>query len=88
MRRDPAIQIDGAPGTEDLLFKLKSVLDGHRGDAPVYLVLRNQAGERLVIQVGRENYVSPGLPLLEEMERLLGPDRLLVNRMRSRWETD
>jgi DNA polymerase-3 subunit alpha len=74
------IDIDRAPHVEDLIFRLKSLLDGHRGSIPVYLVLSNQQGERVTIQVGRENFVTPAAPLFDAMDELLGRHALVVNR--------
>jgi DNA polymerase-3 subunit alpha len=69
-------------GTEDLLFRLKGLLQAHRGTCPVYLVFRGQAAERAIVRVGAENYVTPDLPLFEEIQRLCGRGHVLLNRMR------
>ncbi len=66
--------------TEDALFRLKALLQRHRGKCPVYLALEGQAGRAVVIQTGEENSVSPNLELFESVENLCGKGRVLVNR--------
>ncbi len=73
------------PEAEDVIFRLKTILESHRGDTPVFLVMRNERGERVVIQVGRDSYVTPELELFRKIEDLLGRDRFEVNQQRSRW---
>ena len=51
------IELDSGPQIEDLIFKLKTVLENHRGDTPVFLVMRNENDEKVVIQVGRESTI-------------------------------
>ncbi len=78
------IDVDSGPAVEDLIFRLKTLLDGHRGDTPVFLVLRNRDDQFVTIQVGRDSYVEPAAPLFEEMEAILGRNRVLVNRRTTR----
>jgi DNA polymerase III subunit alpha len=76
------IPIDDGPLAEERIFRLKGILQGHRGDCPVYLVLKKSSGERAVVQVGRENYIAPDQGLLSEVEGLCGQDGYFLNRMR------
>ncbi|HZN60285.1 MAG TPA: OB-fold nucleic acid binding domain-containing protein, partial [Planctomycetota bacterium] len=78
------IPVENSAEAEDLIFRLKAILQGHRGQCPVYLVFRNSAGERAVLLVGSENYVSADAQLLATMDDLCGSDRVLVNRMGKR----
>ncbi len=70
---------------EDRMYKLKAILEAHKGATPVFLVLRNDNGERVSIQVGRENYIQPTPELFNEVEELLGKDRFGVNQSKNRW---
>ncbi|MBI4607362.1 MAG: DNA polymerase III subunit alpha [Planctomycetes bacterium] len=78
------IPIDGGPEAEDLIFRLKGLLQKHQGKCPVYLVFKNEAGERAVLLVGTENYITPDTSFLEAADGLCGRDRVFVNRMRGR----
>lgn len=80
------IELDGGQNVEDILFKLKTVLENHRGDTPVFLIMRNENGEKVIIQAGRENQVSADVPLFEEIDALLGRRHYQVNRIRSGWQ--
>jgi DNA polymerase-3 subunit alpha len=80
------IELESGPQVEDLIFKLKSVLESHRGEIPVFLVMRNENGEKVVIQVGRDSHVSADIPLFEEIDSLLGSQHYQVNRMRAGWQ--
>ena len=75
------IDIDTSAVAEDLVFRLKTLLDTHHGDTPVFLVLRNQKDERITIQVGRDSYVKPDGPFLDQMVDIVGKNRVLVNRL-------
>ncbi len=76
------IPIDDGPLAQERIFRLKGILKEHRGDCPVFLVLKRSSGERAVVQVGRENYISPDRGLLAEVEGLCGQDGYFLNRMR------
>lgn len=82
------IQLDDSNGRlkeiEDEIFRLKTLLDSHHGSTPVFVIIRNRKGEKVVIQVGRDSYVNPDLRFFEEGERLFGRDRFLVNHIRLR----
>ena len=41
-------------------------------------------GERVTIQVGRDSFISPDATLFEEVERMLGKNRFVVNQMTGR----
>jgi DNA polymerase-3 subunit alpha len=76
------IPLDDTSRAEEAIFRLKGVLSGHRGDCPVFLVLKRKGGQQAMVEVGRENYVSPDPRLLEELESICGPEGYHVNRMR------
>ena len=75
------VATDNGTEAEDLVFRLKGILSSHRGRCPVYIVFTNSAGERAVLLVGSENYVTPNTALLEAADTLVGKDRVFVNRM-------
>ncbi len=77
------VPVDDGPRAEELIFRLKSVLNSHRGECPVFIVFKNVRGERAVIQVARENYVTPDSGLLADVETLCGGEGYHLNRMRS-----
>jgi DNA polymerase-3 subunit alpha len=75
------VPVDEGPAAEDLVFRLKDLFQRHRGATPVYLVFKNGAGERAVLQVGNDSFVAPDLDFLESADRICGLERVLVNRM-------
>ncbi len=75
------VPADNGPAAEDLLFRLKSLLQNHHGKCPVYLVFKNSAGERAVLLVGDENYVTPDTDFLDAADSLCGRERVFVNKM-------
>jgi len=77
---DPAMP--PGPGPEDKIFRLKGILQRHRGECPVYLVLKSSDGARTVIRVDRENFIAADQEALNEVEDLFGQDGYFVNRMR------
>ena len=71
---------------EDRIFRLKQVFANHRGTCPVYLVFGNgegggRPGDRAIVHVGQENYVSPVPELFEGIEALCGTRSIVVNRL-------
>ena len=76
------IPVEDSTGAEERLFRLKGILQGHRGKCPVYVVLKGAGGEKTVIEVGREYAVAADQGLLDEVESLCGEDGYFVNRMR------
>ena len=75
------IPVDSENDREDTLFRLKDLLHQHRGKCPVYLVLRRETGERAVLQVADEHFVSPDLEFFRAAEALCGGENLYLNRM-------
>ncbi|HVR75410.1 MAG TPA: DNA polymerase III subunit alpha, partial [Planctomycetota bacterium] len=75
------IPVDQGLAVEDYLFRLKGLLEVHRGSVPVYLVFRNAAGERAILLVGSENFVAPDTEFFEAADRLCGQETVLVNKM-------
>jgi hypothetical protein len=45
------------------------------------LVFKKASGERAILLVGQENYVTPDAGLFGEVERLCGASSVMVNRM-------
>ena len=79
------IPAENGPSTEDLLFRLKRLLQSHPGRCPVYLVFNGPGGDRAVLLVGEENFVAPNLEFLTELEELCGRSGIHVNRMSRRF---
>lgn len=75
------VPTEGENNAEDLIFRLKSLLQDHHGQCPVYLVFRNAARERVILRVGNENFVRPDARFLQEADELCGSDNVFVNRM-------
>jgi len=68
---------------ESIFESLKTLLGQHRGDIPVYLKLENlttgktpQARSKVQLLVGEELYVRPNELLIQELDELLGEERL------------
>jgi len=71
---------DGENGDgEDMIFRLKQLLGEHRGACPVFLEFREREGGRAVIEVGRENFVTPSPALFDAIESTVGKRALGVN---------
>ena len=76
------IPVNGDTESDDLLFRLKTLLRDHSGSCPVFLVFRGANGRRAVLQVGRENYIAPDAEFLRLAGELCGKERIFVNRMK------
>ncbi|MFA5093363.1 MAG: DNA polymerase III subunit alpha [Candidatus Omnitrophota bacterium] len=68
---------------ESIFESLKTLLAQHRGDVPVYLQLDNltsgkapQTHSRVQLLVGEGLYVKPNEELIQELDELLGEERL------------
>jgi len=61
---------------ENVFATLKEVLAASRGDIPIYLNLDTPAKSRVQMVVGENFYVAPSEKLIEEIESLLGEERL------------
>lgn len=79
------IPVGDGPLAEDMIFRLKSLLQSHRGQCPVYLVFKSASGDRVLLLVGSENFVAPDTEFFEAADRLCGREMVLVNRMGRRF---
>ena len=61
---------------ENIFESLKELLATYRGNTPIYLHLDTTAKSRVQLVVGEGLYVSPSEKLIEELENLLGEERL------------
>ena len=61
---------------ENVFSTLKEILSASRGDVPVYLNLNTPAKSRVQMVVGENFYVAPSEKLINEIESLLGEERL------------
>ncbi len=77
------IHVDNDTQAEEKIFRLKGILQRHRGECPVYLVFKSSSGAQTVIQVDRENSITPDRSTLEEVEALFGPEGYWVNCIRN-----
>lgn len=61
---------------ENIFESLKRLLTDYRGNIPVYLRLDTPAKSRVQLVVGEGLYVSPSEKLIQELDELLGEERL------------
>ncbi|MDD5109177.1 MAG: DNA polymerase III subunit alpha [Candidatus Omnitrophica bacterium] len=61
---------------ENIFESLKTLLTGYRGNTPVYLRLDTPAKSRVHLVVGEGLYVSPSEKLIQDLDELLGEERL------------
>lgn len=61
---------------ENVFESLKELLVSYRGNTPIYLHLDTPAKSRVQLVVGEGLYVSPSEKLIEDLENLLGEERL------------
>ncbi|MDP2959990.1 MAG: hypothetical protein Q8N71_01080, partial [candidate division Zixibacteria bacterium] len=61
---------------ENIFESLKTLLADYRGNIPIYLHLDTPAKSRVQLVVGQNLYVTPSEKLIEEIENLLGEERL------------
>jgi DNA polymerase-3 subunit alpha len=61
---------------ENVFATLKEMLSSSRGNVPIYLNLDTPAKSRVQLVVGENFYVSPSERLIEDIEGLLGEERL------------
>jgi DNA polymerase-3 subunit alpha len=67
--------LDAAKMGPDTVDELKAVLEHHKGDAEVHLVMRTREGQRS-LQLGNEYRVKPSSSLRAELGHVLGADAL------------
>lgn len=61
---------------ENIFESLKDRLSEHKGNVPIYLRLDTPAKSRVQMVVGENLYVLPSEKLIQELDELLGEDRL------------
>ncbi len=61
---------------ENIFESLKTLLSEHKGSVPIYLRLDTPAKARVQMVVGENLYVSPSEKLIQELDEMLGEDRL------------
>lgn len=61
---------------ENIFESLKALLGDYRGNIPVYLRLDTPAKSRVQLVVGEGLYVSPNEKLIQDLDELLGEERL------------
>ena len=71
-----ALNINLSGARENLFTSLKDLLAASRGNVPIYLHLDTSAKSRVQLVVGEGFYVAPSEKLIEDIEGLLGEDRL------------
>jgi DNA polymerase-3 subunit alpha len=65
------VEVDPSRLGDGLVDELKAVLEHHKGDAEVHLVMQTSAGPRS-LRLGKEYRVRPSSGLLAEIDHLLG----------------
>jgi DNA polymerase-3 subunit alpha len=73
-----ALNINLSGARENLFASLKDLLAASSGNVPIYLHLDTPAKSRVQLVVGEGLYVAPSEKLIEDIEALLGEDRLSV----------
>ncbi|MDD5281664.1 MAG: DNA polymerase III subunit alpha [Candidatus Omnitrophica bacterium] len=61
---------------ENIFESLKTLLSEHKGSVPIYLRLDTPAKSRIQMVVGENLYVLPSEKLIQDLDELLGEDRL------------
>ncbi|MDP2043896.1 MAG: hypothetical protein Q8K15_01855, partial [Candidatus Omnitrophota bacterium] len=61
---------------ENIFETLKALLVSHGGNCPVYLRLDTPAKSRVQLIVGEGLFVNPSQQLIDELDELLGEERL------------
>ncbi len=61
---------------ENIFESLKTLLSEHKGNVPIYLRLDTPAKSRIQMVVGENLYVLPSEKLIQDLDELLGEDRL------------
>jgi DNA polymerase-3 subunit alpha len=69
------VEIDASRLDPGLVEELKAVLEHHKGEADVHLVMRTSAGQRS-LRLGDEYRVRPSTGLLAEIDHVLAQDAL------------
>ncbi len=64
---------------EDELFRLKDIVERHRGDVPLSLVFVSGVGERWIVRPDSSLAVAPSPQMLDELRALVGNDRIMVD---------
>ncbi|MEM7263995.1 MAG: OB-fold nucleic acid binding domain-containing protein, partial [Planctomycetota bacterium] len=65
---------------ENELFRLKDILQRHRGGVPVSLIFERADGARWVVRSNEDLSVKPSGAMLEELKSLVGSERIRVDR--------
>ena len=71
-----AMSINLSGVRENIFESLKTLLGDYRGNIPVYLRLDTPAKSRVQLIVGENLYVSPNEKLIQDLDELLGEERL------------
>ncbi len=71
-----ALNINLSGIRENLFESLKELLAASRGAVPIYLHLDTQSKSRVQLVVGEGFYVTPSEKLIQDIESLIGPEKL------------
>ncbi len=70
------VQLDAGALDEELVDRLRRTLEAHRGDADLFLEVGRPGAYRLVARAETALRVSPSKQLSQELESMLGPNRV------------
>jgi DNA polymerase-3 subunit alpha len=73
-----AVNINLSGIRENLFESLKELLTASSGKVPIYLHLDTPTKSRIQLVVGEALYVSPSEKLMQDIESLLGEERVLL----------
>ena len=72
------MKIDLSGVRENIFESLKGLLSASRGSVPIYLHIATPAKSRVQLVVGEGLYVAPSEELIQNIEDLLGENRLAL----------
>ncbi len=82
LTRDVSVLVDAdAADAEDHIFRIKQLLEEHRGRCPFFVIFRSRDGQNAVLRVGDENFVNADAAFISRANDLCGKERVRVNRM-------
>jgi DNA polymerase-3 subunit alpha len=70
------LRVPAARLSKNVVDRLRTALQNHPGDAPVYLHMTSENGEKVVL-LGADHRVEPRSSLFAELRELLGPSAVM-----------
>jgi len=70
------LRLEAAEVSDELVERLRGAIETHRGDAPLYFEIGRPGQYRVVVLAQSAHRVRPSRQLSQELEAILGPDRV------------